>query len=956
MKKIMVYLLSLALVLGSIQIGAVEAQAAPVASTKTHYGNGFDSDNQDEMDKADWENGDMFNCKWEPGNISFNDGIMEMRIDSANGHFTGGEYRTKEYFGYGFYQVSMKPIKNDGVVSSFFTYTGPSDGTTWDEIDIEFLGKDTTHVQFNYYVDGRGNHEKWYDLGFDASEEYHTYGFNWYEGGITWYVDGEPVYTAPSTDIFPSHPSKIMMNVWPGTGVDDWLNPYDGKTPLYAYYDWIAYDAPDPGAEPGSGSGSDTGSDSGSGSGTGSDSGPESPKDLTFESGWYKIISKNSGKALDVERGESENGKNVLQYMYHDAENQQWTIEKQQNGYFTIKNRKTDKVLTVEEFSTELGGNVHQWEYIGNTNQEWSIIPAGDYYKIKNRNSGYLLTVANVSMDDNANVEQYQDENGNAQLWKIECIHARTETRNMKTATCNEDGYTGDEYCAECNALLGSGNVIAKTGNHSWDGGKVTKEATVWEEGEKAYTCTVCGETKTEIIPKGDCPHEDTEVRNVKEATCGEDGYTGDIYCKICNILVEEGDKIPATEEHKWDGGKVTTAATAEADGIITYTCTECNKTREETYAANDPGTSEDKDDLAAAEAVDDLISQIGEVTLESEDSITAAQEAYRKLTEEQKKLVKNYQVLTDAENKIKELKDSAESGDGTQKPGDADDTPGSGDKPGDEDDTPGSGDKPGDADDTPGSGDKPGDADDTPGSGNKPGDADDTPGSGDKPGDADDTPGSGNKPGDTGETTGSDNKPGSSGDAAGSGNASGGSSGTQQPEMPKAGTILTDSKTGVKYKVISVSGTAGTAEYTEPANKNIKSVSIPATVNFGGISYKVTSIAKNAFKNCKKLTKVTVDSNIETIGANAFMGCTKLKSVTIGKNVKKIGAKAFYGDKKLAKITIKTRKLTAKNVGSKAFAKTSGKATVKVPKKKLKAYKTLLVKKGISRKASIKK
>ena len=122
MKKLMSYILSLAVVLGSLQIGTVQAQAAPVASSKTHYGNGFESDNVNEMDKADWENGDMFNCKWEPGNISFNDGILEMKIDQANGRYTGGEYRTKEYFGYGFYQVSMKPIKNDGVVSSFFTY------------------------------------------------------------------------------------------------------------------------------------------------------------------------------------------------------------------------------------------------------------------------------------------------------------------------------------------------------------------------------------------------------------------------------------------------------------------------------------------------------------------------------------------------------------------------------------------------------------------------------------------------------------------------------------------------------------------------------------------------------------------------------------------------------------------------------------------------------------------
>lgn len=116
----------------------------------------------------------------------------------------------------------MKPIKNDGVVSSFFTYTGPSDNNPWDEIDIEFLGKDTKKVQFNYFTNGIGSHEFIYDLGFDAREEFHVYDFEWRKDSITWYVDGAVVHTV--TEDIPSTSAKIMMNVWPGTGVDSWLN------------------------------------------------------------------------------------------------------------------------------------------------------------------------------------------------------------------------------------------------------------------------------------------------------------------------------------------------------------------------------------------------------------------------------------------------------------------------------------------------------------------------------------------------------------------------------------------------------------------------------------------------------------------------------------------------------------------------------------------------------------
>ena len=47
------------------------------------------------------------------------------------------------------------------------------------------------------------------------------------------------VYTATSN--IPSTAGKIMMNVWPGIGVNDWLKPFDGKTPLTASYEWVTY-------------------------------------------------------------------------------------------------------------------------------------------------------------------------------------------------------------------------------------------------------------------------------------------------------------------------------------------------------------------------------------------------------------------------------------------------------------------------------------------------------------------------------------------------------------------------------------------------------------------------------------------------------------------------------------------------------------------------------------------
>jgi len=190
-----------------------------------------------------WSNGSMFNCTWKNENCVFEDGKMYLIIDNdptgTDIPYSGGEFRTKDFYSFGYYEVTMKPITNDGVVSSFFTYTGPSDNNPWDEIDIEFLGKDTTKVQFNYFTNGKGNHEYLYDLGFNAAEEFHDYGFDWQPDSITWYVDGEAVYTA--TENIPQTPGKIMMNAWPGIGVRDWLNEFDGNVPLKAEYLTVKY-------------------------------------------------------------------------------------------------------------------------------------------------------------------------------------------------------------------------------------------------------------------------------------------------------------------------------------------------------------------------------------------------------------------------------------------------------------------------------------------------------------------------------------------------------------------------------------------------------------------------------------------------------------------------------------------------------------------------------------------
>lgn len=187
--------------------------------------------------RNDRGNGYPFNCEFRSSNIWFENGIMTLALNKQDNRYVGAEYRTWGKFSYGYYSVSMKAASCDGVISSFFTYTGHP----WDEIDIEFLGHDMTIVQFNYYTNGVGGHEYYYELGFDASKDFHEYGFDWQPDSITWYVDGKAVYRA--TENIPSALGHIMMNLWNvHESNSSWAGRFDeSKLPVYAQYQWIGY-------------------------------------------------------------------------------------------------------------------------------------------------------------------------------------------------------------------------------------------------------------------------------------------------------------------------------------------------------------------------------------------------------------------------------------------------------------------------------------------------------------------------------------------------------------------------------------------------------------------------------------------------------------------------------------------------------------------------------------------
>ncbi len=164
--------------------------------------------------------------------------------------------------------------------------------------------------------------------------------------------------------------------------------------------------------------------------------------------------------------------------------------------------------------------------------------------------------------------------------------HQHTEIRNKKEATCKETGYSGDTWCKDCGKKILSGQAIAKTENHSWDAGKVTTKATCTEEGEKTFTCSICGDKKTEKVSA--TGHQHTEIRNKKEATCKETGYSGDTWCKDCGKKILSGQAIAKTEDHSWNQGEITKEPTCKEKGEKTFTCSICGNTKTEKVSTTD--------------------------------------------------------------------------------------------------------------------------------------------------------------------------------------------------------------------------------------------------------------------------------------------------------------------------------------------------------------------------------
>ena len=269
---------------------------------------------------------------------------------------------------------------------------------------------------------------------------------------------------------------------------------------------------------------------------------------------------------------------------------------------------------------------------------------------------------------------------------------------------------------------------------------------------------------------------------------------------------------------------------------------------------------------------------------------------------------------------------------------------------------------------------------------------------------------GGGTAGGSTGGTSGGTGNGGNAGGNTGTGNGGSGKTDgkdgdTSKEFEVKVGAVYTD-ENGIRYEITAIKGTkkatSNAVKYIGPDKSGVKKIVIPNSVIIEGNVYivselgtewtkgnkKLTTVVINdnikkiptdAFKGCKALKKVTFGKNVTAIGTRAFYGCTKLKMVKLPANLTKIGSKAFYGCTamesitipsqvesissyafyrctKLYKVTIKSKHLTEKKIGKKAFAGIVTNAVIKVPKSVIDKYTDLLKKAGVTKDMTVTK
>lgn len=191
-----------------------------------------------------WANGPSMINDWQRTQVSYADRLTLVLAErqGAAHRYSSGEVQSRATYGHGYFETTMRAARGNGIVTGFFTYTGPPFGQPWNEIDVEILGAEPTTLYATYFYLG-DRVSQTIELGFDATQRTHHYAFDWQPGSIRWFVDGILVHEVDGSDLpLPNVQQKLMVHLWGTETLHRWAGRFDPIVlPVTAEFACIAY-------------------------------------------------------------------------------------------------------------------------------------------------------------------------------------------------------------------------------------------------------------------------------------------------------------------------------------------------------------------------------------------------------------------------------------------------------------------------------------------------------------------------------------------------------------------------------------------------------------------------------------------------------------------------------------------------------------------------------------------
>jgi endo-1,3-1,4-beta-glycanase ExoK len=160
--------------------------------------------------------------------------------------YKGAEVYSLQSVMYGRMEMRMRMIRGSGMLSTFFTYKNGSElaGATWEELDIEVLGKnDATTWQSNLITGSpRMTSEQTYTATSSLADGYHTYTLEWTPDYVSWSFDGVMMRKTEGGQVSSLiNPASLRFNAW-ATNNTGWTGALDeAALPAYQFVNWIKY-------------------------------------------------------------------------------------------------------------------------------------------------------------------------------------------------------------------------------------------------------------------------------------------------------------------------------------------------------------------------------------------------------------------------------------------------------------------------------------------------------------------------------------------------------------------------------------------------------------------------------------------------------------------------------------------------------------------------------------------